>query len=401
MKLLFTSTAYPPSTGGAQFYSHMLARHMLPKHSVDIVSFWDKNRTDWLLGTTILAPNQPKDYMLEQIPVHILGFSKKQKLQMVPYVLGYYPFMQLTAYKIAKILEKKLELYAECADVIHNIRVGRAPLTYASHLVAGKKQIPFVFTPLHHPRWEGWLYRVYKNLYTLADTVIALTNAEKNTLTHLGVPNKRIIVTGMGPILAQSAFPENFRKKYKLDGEVVLFLGQHYQYKGYRQVLGSAEKVWEKYPDVHFVFIGPDVGMSEQVFTKYTDPRIHRLGKVELQEKTDALAACDLLCVPSTQESFGGVYTEAWSFAKPVIGCAIASVADVIENGVNGYLVEQTVSETADAIIKLMGSADLRAEMGSAGKYKVETQYSWKRIASLTETAYNLAVNSRRKYKLG
>ena len=42
-----------------------------------------------------------------------------------------------------------------------------------------------------------------------------------------------------------------------------------------------------------------------------TDPRIHRLGSLNLQQKTNALAACTLLCVPSTQESFGCVYTEA------------------------------------------------------------------------------------------
>jgi glycosyltransferase involved in cell wall biosynthesis len=57
------------------------------------------------------------------------------------------------------------------------------------------------------------------------------------------------------------------------------------------------------------------------------DPRILELGSVDLQTKTDALEACTLLCLPSTQESFGGVYTEAWSFKKPVIGCDIPAVS--------------------------------------------------------------------------
>jgi hypothetical protein len=35
----------------------------------------------------------------------------------------------------------------------------------------------------------------------------------------------------------------------------------------------------------------------------------------------------------------GGVYTEAWSFCKPVIGCPIPAVSELIVEGVDGCLV--------------------------------------------------------------
>jgi len=171
-----------------------------------------------------------------------------------------------------------------------------------------------------------------------------------------------------------------------------LFLGQHYLYKGYRQVLEAAPLVWQKIPEANFVFIGPAVKQSHQDFAAVSDPRIHRLGLVDLQTKTNALAACNLLCVPSTQESFGGVYTEAWSLGKPVIGCNISAVADVISDGVDGFLVKQEAGMIADRICQLLNDPLKAKSMGEAGQQKVKSRYSWEHLAKITDQIYRSAV---------
>ena len=173
-----------------------------------------------------------------------------------------------------------------------------------------------------------------------------------------------------------------------MDGPIILFLGQHFLYKGFVQLLQAAPIVWKKIPEANFVFIGPDVDHSEKYFQGEVDPRVHRLGQVDLQTKTNALAACTLLCVPSIQESFGGVYTEAWSFQKPVIGCPIPAVSEVISDGVDGYLADQMPQAIAERIIDLLQNPSKATEMGKAGCRKVEEKYSWNRVAQLTEEAY-------------
>jgi glycosyltransferase involved in cell wall biosynthesis len=112
------------------------------------------------------------------------------------------------------------------------------------------------------------------------------------------------------------------------------------------------------------------------------------LGKVDLQTKTNAIAASTLLCVPSTQESFGGVYLEAWSFSKPVIGCNISAVAEIISDGINGYLVNQSPEQISDRICHLLLNPTQAAAMGAAGQEKVESRYTWPKLAELTELAY-------------
>jgi len=171
-------------------------------------------------------------------------------------------------------------------------------------------------------------------------------------------------------------------------GATVLFIGQHYPYKGYKQTLEAARLVWQRVPDVHFVFIGPTIGKSEREFQAISDQRIHRLGAVDQKEKTDALAACNLLCVPSTQESFGGVYTEAWWFGKPVIGCPIPAVSEVISDGVDGFLVEQNAHQIAERICYFLLNPELTQRMGVAGRRKVEERYTWEKLAKSTRAVY-------------
>lgn len=388
MKLLYTLTAYPPAIGGAQLHQHLLAQQLHQKHPIQVITHWNQNRTDWLLGTTLKAPQKTQNYTIDHIPVHQIGISLQDKLKLLPYLPIYYPLMSLALPKIADILESYLTNYAQDKDLIHNVRIGREGLSYASYNLAKKLDIPFVFTPVHHPRWVGWRYREYIKLYQLADAVITLTNSEKKILIKLGVKEDKIHTTGVGPILAANADPEDFKQRYQINEPMVLFLGQHYPYKGYQQLLQAASQIWQKIPETKFVFVGPTVGNSEQIYAQYQDHRIIRLGSVDLQTKTDALAACTLLCVPSTQESFGGVYTEAWSFAKPVIGCDIPAVAEVISQGVDGFLVPQESQSIAETICQVLLANNLAASLGIAGQRKVEEKFTWQRLAEKTEQIY-------------
>jgi glycosyltransferase involved in cell wall biosynthesis len=389
MNLLFTITAYPPSIGGAQIHTHQLIRALQPQHRVQVFSFWDTNRTDWLMGTTLRVPPIPQEYNIDGIQVHQPGFSFTEKLRMAPFVLGYYPLMGICIPVLANTIHSQLELYADQLDLVHYVRIGREPLGFASLAVAQKHGIPFIMTPLHHPRWDKWLYRYYHHLYRQADALLVLSEAEKKTLVSLGASEQKIFVMGIGPVLADTANAVRFRSRFGLsNAPIVLFLGQKYAYKGVEVLLQSTKKVWEVFPETRFVFIGPRTNYSKTLFTEYLDPRITELDTVDLQTKTDALKACDLLCMPSSQESFGGVYVESWSMEKPVIGCDIPAVTELIQDGQNGFLVSQSAIEIADRILILLKDPVLAQSMGQAGHKLVEARFTWKQIAQSTEYVY-------------
>jgi glycosyltransferase involved in cell wall biosynthesis len=315
---------------------------------------------------------------------------------MAVWVWSYYPLQRWALPRIADVLADEIEPHAAGTDLIHNCRIGREGISSASYQVAHDNKLPFVLTPVHHPRWDGWLHRYYHELYRRADAVIALTEAERQMLVRLGVQEARIFVTGNGPVLTGSADPEGFRNRYSLGaGPLVLFLGQKYAYKGLAALLTAAHQVWRSFPTTRFAFVGPRTPYSRRLFARIRDRRILELDKVDVQEKTDALAACDILCLPSTQESFGGVFTEAWSLGKPVVGCDIPAVRSVIDDGQDGLLTQQDPDEIAKRLVYLLGEPEARERMGQCGKAKVNARYTWPRLAQATERVYRQVLQGR------
>jgi len=308
---------------------------------------------------------------------------------MFPYVCLYYFIKQQSINVISKFIEKKLcSFNGKKIDLIHNIRVGREPLSYASYNLAKTLKVPFVFTPLHHSRWSSWFFKEYHQLYRKADVLFALTSYEKELYKSLGVKEKNIFVTGTGPVLSETADPERFKKKYNLSGNVVLFIGQGYRYKGIDELLKAAKIVFKQIKDINFVFIGPHTEYSRKLFRKVNHSRIMHLGKVDLETKTDALSACDILCLPSAQESFGAVFLEAWHFRKPVIGLDIPQVKCLIKDGINGFLTPPKPEVIAEKIIILINNAVLRERFGSSGKAMVENNFTQDILYKKTFSVY-------------
>lgn len=391
MRILWLITRYWPVVGGAEIHTRRIIHEMARAgHSSTVVSHWDTNRTDWLRGTTVNAPGGVRRYEDDAgIPVIRLGASSlSDRLRTAVPAMTYYFQMSRAASALADMWEEQIEREAGTSwDVIHAVRVGREPLYVAGYRFARRLGIPYVFTPLHHPRWVGRRYATYLDLYRNADALIALTNYERSLYAELGVDPARVHVAGIGPILPESANGGRFRAAHQIRGPLVLFLGQKYEYKGFEHLLAATSRVWEQYPDATFAFLGPRTPASRAAFSRVHDPRILELDAVDLQTKGDALAACDVFCLPSEQESFAGVFTEAWSYGKPVVGCGIPAVKEVI--GDDGLIVPPgESSELAAAILRLLGDADLRARLGAAGQVKVAQRYSWPHIAATIEGAY-------------
>jgi glycosyltransferase involved in cell wall biosynthesis len=225
-----------------------------------------------------------------------------------------------------------------------------------------------------------------------------MTQAEAAALEALGVAPSRLLLVGSAPELASDASGARFRERHQLgEHPIVLFLGQKYEYKGVGTLMKAADRVWADHPTARFAFLGPRTRYSRRVFVRH-DPRVLELNSVSLEEKSDALAAADIMCLPSSQESFGMVFLEAWCLGKPVIGGHIPAVAELIDHGRDGLLVAPgSVPQLYDALHKLLSSAELRNTLGQNGMKKVARRYSWERCAqTLTEAYERLRTGSLR-----
>ena len=390
MNILSVLTAYPPAIGGAQLHTHQIMRELAARHRVQVASFWGRRRTDWLLGTTLLAPLHPDSYSIDGIAVQQLALSLRQRLAALPWVAGYYGVKRAAIARLAAQLAPQLQRIMPDADVVHCARIGREPLAFAALEVARWRGVPFVLAPYHHPRWVGWNYRALHDLYRAADGVLVLTSVERDELAALGVRSERIFVVGAAPTLPPSADGARFRAAHAIppDAPLVLFLGQKYRYKGWGLLLEAAPLVWQRHPAARFAFVGPPSPASTRAFARVRDPRIVELGAVSEGEKADALAACTAFCLPSSQESFGMVYLEAWALAKPVVALDIPALREVIDDGADGFRVPPgDAVALAERLSQLLADPALAARMGAAGQRKAQDRFTWPKVAAAVEAA--------------
>ncbi|HIF64044.1 MAG TPA: colanic acid biosynthesis glycosyltransferase WcaL [Deltaproteobacteria bacterium] len=137
---------------------------------------------------------------------------------------------------------------------------------------------------------------------------------------------------------------------------------------------------------------GPQRAFLEKKATELgISARVTFHGYIDHNRLSGLYRAADIFALPSIvlgrygkQDVIPNVLAEAMATGLPVIGSNISGVPELIDDGVDGILVEQRDSEgLADAIARLHGDADLALRIGSAARMKVED--IWDREKNLVE----------------
>ena len=125
-------------------------------------------------------------------------------------------------------------------------------------------------------------------------------------------------------------------------------------------------------------------------------PRIHHLGFVDDQDKFDAMAAAELLIMPSYFESLSMVALEAWGHGQ---ARARQRECDVLQGQClrsNAGLFYENFQEFSEALRAIDGSPSLQAALGRNGRAFFERHYTWPAIVKkYTDMLERLAKGAR------
>ena len=133
---------------------------------------------------------------------------------------------------------------------------------------------------------------------------------------------------------------------------------------------------------------GPEkFDLEEFVETNGLQDDILFLGKRD--DLPELLSISDVMLLLSEKEAFGLVLLEAFACGVPAVANAIGGIPEVVEDGVNGFLVELgDVQAVADRVTQLLSDSDLHQQMKEHAIQTVQKNFNSKDIVNQYEELY-------------
>ncbi len=277
------------------------------------------------------------------------------------------------------------------------------PPAYHAYLARSLKRFKLVGIPLFHTA-ESWVRQpMYDRMIAACDAVGVNTLYEKAFIQGRVPSMENIAVLGAGvePERFTHRDGRAFRSRYALGRRpIVGFVGSMGANKGVDKIVEAMPLVWSWNKEVHLVLAGfrggnfPTFDRALKRLSPAEKERVLILPDFAESEKADLYDALDVFVMPSTGESFGISYLEAWMCRKPVIGSRIGPTACVIDEGNDGLLVDhKNPCEIGRTIIELLADPDRRMLMGERGYRKTLEHFTWEKVCDRVERFFLVVIN--------
>jgi glycosyltransferase involved in cell wall biosynthesis len=361
MKVMVTLD-FPPEIGGIQRYLLGIVQHTFSKD--DRVLVGCSRRVE---GGPVESPAPVRRFSTP--------FSRwNKKLSCIP--LFFYFVKTMLALK-GPCEVSCGNVYAACVPWAASFfmkKLDYAVYTYGTELLALKK--------------ASIKARLLKKVFAKAGRIYALGQFTALQLREIGIAAKPLIVPPrielVPEIIGRALMPERKADCADLDNISILSVGRLVRHKGHGILLEAVSLLPQGLPwTCVIVGNGPlrDALLSDAA-AKKIDDRVSILSGLSDEALWDEYGKASVFVLPSLMdngaEGFGIVLLEAMSRWVPVIACAAGGVAEVLDNGACGVLVEPgNAPALAGAILRLHGDPELRRRLSLSAYERVRISYAW------------------------
>ena len=312
---------------------------------LDLILNYDKERFEIAALSFKSKANRIFEQELEKKGLHIFYLDKKNG------------FDCLLFFKISKVLKKFKP------DIIHShlyvLKYALLPVIFNG--------IPVKFHTVHSiasKEQRGIARIVYSMAYKYFGVVpIAISaNIKETIVDYYRFHN------GYIPVILNGIDTNRFKNCHRPTNSKIklLHIGRFNIAKNHDLMIDAFKEVVDKGYDIQLVLVG-DGELKSKIVEK-----VQKLGlesHVEFlgirNDIPDLLAQSDIFILPSSWEGLPIVLLEAMAAGVPIIATKVGGVPEIVQNNVNGFLVEPNNRDSiVRAIIELVHSKELRETMG-------------------------------------
>jgi glycosyltransferase involved in cell wall biosynthesis len=357
IKIVLVVFSFPPNwIGGTEIATYNIARHLSNKgHDVHVITSIDKG-----------MPEISSEYGFK---VHRLSYYKKNKIIKV---------IQFW-YKIF------LNMHTIKPDIVHIQGVGNGVPAVLTKLLF---KVPYVVCGHGDDVYSSWSFKkpISKIVFSNADAVIALTSHMKKEMQKLCLRHVHVIPNGIDV----KKFNINKDEKISMNTKTILFVGRLNKIKGVEYLIQAVSIIRNNY-NVKLIIIGD--GEEKNVLKELADNLnlsdcICFTGLIDNDKIPEHMTQVDIFVLPSLSEGLPVVILEAMASGLPIVATNVGGLPDILEDGVNGFLVEPgNPEQLAEKIALLLMDNILRKKMSETNR-KETKKYDWCYVVEQFEEVY-------------
>lgn len=172
--------------------------------------------------------------------------------------------------------------------------------------------------------------------------------------------------------------------------KVIISVGRVEDGKGFTRLINFLPSILKLVPNTVLLIVGE--GPKRADLIKLTQKLnlqnvVRWLGEVPYGDLSDYYQAADLFVLlthpdKNKEEAWGTVFLEAAAAGLPTVAGRAGGVAETVEDGITGWLVDSgDKDETVAAITRLLTDTELAKTMGAAGRERVQREFTWDKQA--------------------
>ena len=235
--------------------------------------------------------------------------------------------------------------------------------------------------------------------------VVFVSEGQKKKVASFGVKvrNNWVVKNAINVHSKQSFNQDETRKEVlselglSYDSKLIVTAGRLSPEKGHKYLIEAIKEMDGKQNNTCFVFCG-EGQCREELEQLAKNLGVYKMCRFlgfrrDLQRFFKAM---DLMVLPSLTEGLPNVVLEAFAWAKPVVATKVGGVPEVIQHGVNGFLVPPERPDLlANSICRYLDNPDMMKSMGETGWRIVKSDFNLESQTQKLETIYRKVLSSR------
>ena len=238
--------------------------------------------------------------------------------------------------------------------------------------------------------------------YRAAARILAISQAVRNELLAAGLDARRIEVVPDGVEIPGPVSPEareEARKRwgFRADETVIVCVGALTAEKGHALLIEAFGELRREITSCRLLIAGEGRlrrQLEKQALDAALGSAIIFAGFVSDVESV--YVAGDLFGFPSLEEGAGSSLLRAMAFGLPVVALARGGMAEIIEHGRNGVLVQKASAQALARVAgRMLGDKELKERLSRAARETVTSRYSADRMVDDTAHIFEELISDR------